>query len=197
GSFSSGQDDIHTVVTAHLQHFLRSLDDRGANFTGYEAFVSSDGGGDQDIIARTYAEQAVSIHDDGGLGDAFPRAQIPGFFPIQVGQGRLGARAVGMHDVAKLRVIAQGVFYDLAECLGKKPFVQLGDGIVDVFFGCGNSALHVALVHGGKDLVSAKVANWDIERLKRGKITLPSMLNSARGYVVPPGGKQAFPTSHV
>jgi hypothetical protein len=53
-----------------------------------------------------------------------------------------------MHDVAVLRVVAQGVFYYFAEGLGEKSLVQLRDGLVYVFFGCGNSALQVALVHG-------------------------------------------------
>jgi hypothetical protein len=53
-----------------------------------------------------------------------------------------------MHDVAILGVVAQGVFYNFAKGFGKKALVQLGDGLVYVFFGCGNSALQVALVHG-------------------------------------------------
>jgi type IV secretory pathway VirB2 component (pilin) len=53
-----------------------------------------------------------------------------------------------MHDVAVLGVIAQGILYNFAEGFWKKALVQLGDGLVYVFFGCGNSALQVALVHG-------------------------------------------------
>jgi hypothetical protein len=52
-----------------------------------------------------------------------------------------------MHDVAEIRIIAEGVLNDFAKSFGKKALIQLRDGIVDVFFGCGDSALHVALVH--------------------------------------------------
>jgi hypothetical protein len=53
-----------------------------------------------------------------------------------------------MHDVAIFGVIAQGVFYNFAESLRIQASVQLRDGLVYVFFGCGNPALQVALVHG-------------------------------------------------
>jgi len=53
-----------------------------------------------------------------------------------------------MHDVSVLGVIAKGVFHNFTEGFWKKALVQLRDGLVYVFFGCGNSALQVALVHG-------------------------------------------------
>jgi hypothetical protein len=53
-----------------------------------------------------------------------------------------------MHDVTVLGIASKRVFHDFAESLWKEAFVQLGDGSVYVFFGCGNSALQVALVHG-------------------------------------------------
>ncbi len=87
GRFASGQDDIHPVVTEHLEYFFRALDDGGDDLAGNQVFVSANGGGNQDIVDRPDTQQVVGIHDDGVLGDAFPDAQITGFFPIEVGQG--------------------------------------------------------------------------------------------------------------
>jgi hypothetical protein len=58
-----------------------------------------------------------------------------------------------VHDVAKIRVIAQCILHDFAEGLGEKSFVELGYGLMDIFFGGGDTALHVALVHSGGRII--------------------------------------------
>tara|TARA_R110002020_G_scaffold111312_1_gene256944 strand:+ start:400 stop:777 length:378 start_codon:yes stop_codon:yes gene_type:complete len=63
-----------------------------------------------------------------------------------------------MHDIAIIRIITEGVFYDFAKGLREKSFVKIGYCLVDIFFGGGNSALHVSLVHGGK--VNTFLAKW-------------------------------------
>jgi hypothetical protein len=41
-----------------------------------------------------------------------------------------------MHYVAVLRITAQYIGYDLAECLGVETFVNVLDGVVDILLGC-------------------------------------------------------------
>jgi hypothetical protein len=61
-----------------------------------------------------------------------------------------------MHDVAILGIAAERIFHNFAESLWEKAFIQFGDSLVYVFFGCGNPALQVALVHGEGEICLPK-----------------------------------------
>ena len=59
---------------------------------------------------------------------------------IEVGQRRLSAGSVGMHDVAVVGIAPEDVGDNLAESLWEKALVDVLDGVVYVFFRGGNSA---------------------------------------------------------
>ena len=52
-----------------------------------------------------------------------------------------------MHDVAIFRVAAEDVGDDFAESIGIQAFIEVLDGVVDVFLFGGNAALRVTIVH--------------------------------------------------
>jgi hypothetical protein len=51
-----------------------------------------------------------------------------------------------MHDVAVLRVAAENVRNDLAECLREDSLVDVFDSVVDIFLRSGNATLHISLI---------------------------------------------------
>jgi hypothetical protein len=51
-----------------------------------------------------------------------------------------------MHDVAVLRIAAENVRNDLAECFWENSLVDVLDSVVDIFLGSGNSTLHISLI---------------------------------------------------
>jgi hypothetical protein len=51
-----------------------------------------------------------------------------------------------MHYDTRIGVIRQMVTNDFAESFRKQPFVNGGDGLVNIIFGCGNPTLAVPLV---------------------------------------------------
>jgi hypothetical protein len=55
-----------------------------------------------------------------------------------------------MHDVAIVRIVTERVFYDFAKSFGEKALIQLGNGLMYIFFGSGDAALHVSLIHADK-----------------------------------------------
>ena len=107
--------DAHAHPAQFGQQFVRAVDDGRYDFARHQQLVAPDGAGHQNVVHRTHAQQVVNVHDEGVLGDALPHAEVARFLPIQVGQRGLGARAVGVHDVAILRVAAQDVGDNLAE----------------------------------------------------------------------------------
>ena len=52
-----------------------------------------------------------------------------------------------MHDVAILVVSAEDVGDDFAECLWKDSFIDVLDGVVNIFFGGTYAPHHIAIVH--------------------------------------------------
>ena len=50
-----------------------------------------------------------------------------------------------MHDVAIVGVAAENVGNDLTESLWKNAFVDVLDGVVNVFFGSAHAAHHVSV----------------------------------------------------
>ena len=65
--------------------------------------------------------------------------------PVDVGQRRLGAGAVGVHDVAVVIITAQYVGNDFAESLGINALVYVLDGVVHIFFRSRNATHIVSL----------------------------------------------------
>lgn len=134
------------------QQFVCSVDDGRDDLAGYEHLVAADGRRHEDVVHGTHAEQVVGVHDDGVLRDAFPYAQITGLFPVHVGQRRLRAGAVGMHDVAVVRVAPEYIRHDFAEGLREDAFVDVFDGVVHVFLSRTDAAHHITIVHNCIDI---------------------------------------------
>jgi hypothetical protein len=51
-----------------------------------------------------------------------------------------------MHDVAVLRIAAENVRNDLAECLWEDSLVDVFDCVVDIFLRSRDATLHIPLV---------------------------------------------------
>ena len=138
--------DADAHVAQLLKQFVGAVDDGRDHFARHEHLVAPDGAADQDVIDGTHAEQVVCVHDEGVLGNASPHRQVARFLPIHVGQARLRAGPVGVHDVAPLGVAAQDVGNDFAESLRKDTFVNVLDGVVHILLGGTHAAHHVALL---------------------------------------------------
>ena len=54
--------------------------------------------------------------------------------PFQTDMASVSFHSVGMHDVAVIVVAAEVVGYDFAEGFREKAFVDVFDGVVNVFF---------------------------------------------------------------
>ena len=150
GRFAPRGVNADAHVAHLLQKFVGAVDDGGDDLAGDEHLVAADGGADKYVVDGAYAQQVVGVHDERILRDAFPHREVARFAPVHVSQARLGACAVGVHDVAVFRVAAQNVGDDFAECLGEDAFVDVLDGVVHVLLHSGDAAHHVTLlaVHG-------------------------------------------------
>ena len=147
--------DAHAHPAQFGQQLVRAVDDGGDDLARHQQLVAPDGAGHEDVIHRAHAKQVVNVHDQGVLRDAFPHAEVARLPPVEVGQRGLGARAVGVHDVAILRVSAQYVGDNLAESPREDALVDVLDGVVNVFFRCAYAAHHVSLVaHSGCEFSS-------------------------------------------
>jgi len=114
---------------------MPSLRSQGGNhFTRNQALVAPDGGGEQHVVGRAHADEVIGVHHHGVLRHAFPHAHVASLFPIEVGERRFGSRTVGVHDVAIERVAPEDVGDDFAKSVGVQAFVEVLDGVVDVFF---------------------------------------------------------------
>ncbi len=126
---------------------LRAVNQRGDDLSGNQALVASDGGGEEHIVCCTHTNEVVGVHHDGILGHTFPHAHVASLLPIEVGQRGLRSGSVGMHNVAIVGVATEDVGDDFAECVRVEPLVEILDGVVDVFFFCGDAALTITIVH--------------------------------------------------
>jgi len=135
GRLSACRPDADAHRAQLLQQLVSTIDNGRDDLAGNEQLVAPDGRADKDVVRGTHTQQVVGVHHDGVLGDAFPHAQVTGLLPVHVGQGRLRAGTVGVHDVAVGRVAAQYVGYNLAEGLWIEALVNVFDGSVDIFLG--------------------------------------------------------------
>ena len=134
GSLAAGQVDADAEVSHLLQELLCAVDNGADNFAGNQVFVAPDSGGEEDVVDRAHAQQVVQIHHHRVDGDAFPHAHVARFLPVQIGQRRLGAGAVSVHDVAVGGVATHEIGYNLAERLWEKTLVDVLDGVVHILF---------------------------------------------------------------
>ena len=150
GSFAAGCVDAHAHFAQLREQLVRAVDDGTDHLAGNEHFVAANGRRHQDIVDRPDTQQIVCVHNEGILRDSFPHRQVAGLFPVEIGQTRLGSGAVGVHNVAIVRVAAEDVGNDFTESLRKQSFVDVADGCVHIFFHCAHAAHHVSLilVHG-------------------------------------------------
>ena len=107
--------DAHAHLAQFGQQFVCAVDDGGDDLARHQQLVAPDGAGHEDVVHRAHAKQVVNVHDQGVLRDALPHREVARLLPVEIGQRGLGARAVGVHDVAILRVSAQYVGDNLAE----------------------------------------------------------------------------------
>ena len=135
-----------THLTQFGQQLVRAVDDGRDYLTRDEHLIASDGTGNEDVVYGTDTEQVVGVHHNGILGDAFPYGKIASLFPVHVSQCRLGASAVGMHDVTVLRIATQNIGNNLTEGLWEDALVDVLDGVVYVFFGGTHAAHHISVL---------------------------------------------------
>ena len=102
GCLSTSGVAAYPHLTQLSQQLVCPIDDSGDHLARHQELVASDRGRDQDVIHCAHAEQVVDVHDQGILRDAFPYREIAGLFPIHVGQRRLRACAIGVHDITKI-----------------------------------------------------------------------------------------------
>ena len=91
------------------------------------------------------ADEVIGVHDDGVLSNAFPNGNVAGFFPIGVGQTGFGAGTVSVNDGAEVGVVGQIIGNNLTESFWEKAFINVFDGIMNIFFLGGNAALRVLI----------------------------------------------------
>ena len=72
--------------------------------------------------------------------------RVAGLFVVQVGEGRLGAGAVGVDNITLVGIAGEDVGTDLTERTGKDAAVELVHNGVDFGLGGGHAALGVAIL---------------------------------------------------
>ena len=83
--FAARGIDADTHGTQFGQQFIGAIDDGADDFARDEHLVAADGGGDEDVVRGSHAEQVVDIHDERILGDALPYAEVTRLLPVEVG----------------------------------------------------------------------------------------------------------------
>ena len=146
GRLAARAVSVHAQCAQFGKQLFGAVDDGRDYFAGYQQLVAADGRRYQYVVGGTYAEQVVDVHDEGILCNAPPHAQVAGFAPVHVGQRRLGAGTVGVHDVAIVGVAAQNIGDNLTEGLGKDTFIYILDCVVYIFFRSRYAAQVVTLV---------------------------------------------------
>ena len=136
--------DAHGTQFGH--QLVVAVDDGADHLTGNQQLVATDGRRDEDIIDSTHTDEVVDVHDEGILCDALPDGEVARLLPVHIGQRRLGAGSIGMHDVAILGIAAQDVGDDLAESLRIEALVDVTDGIVHIFLAGTYAAHHIPLI---------------------------------------------------
>ena len=146
GGFAAAAVHADAVVAHGGEEVFGAGNELAECFAGNGAGVAVDGAGNEDAIDRADAEQVVDIHDEAVLSGLAEACRVAGLFVVQVGEGRLGAGAVGVDDITLVGIASEDVGTDLAERTGKDAAVELVHDGVDFGLGGGDAALGVAIV---------------------------------------------------
>ena len=97
---SAGKEEVHAAIAGidkglFPKAFCKVVPDDLSGSEEHCLVMHADGAGDHDGSSATHTQQVVHVHDQGVLGNATPHAEISRFFPIHVGQGRLGPSPIG------------------------------------------------------------------------------------------------------
>ena len=160
GGLSTCRIDADTHLAEFCEQFVSTIDNRRDDLTRHQHLVTSDRRRYEDIIHSTHAEQIVSVHHNGILGDTFPYGEVASLLPVHIRQTRLCASTVSVHDIAILGVTSQDVGDDLAERLWEDALVDVLDGVVYVLLGGTYAAHHISVVHILIFLFRAKIPSW-------------------------------------
>ena len=146
GCLAARAVDANPHVTQLLHQLVRSVDDGRDDLTRDEHLVAAYRRGNQYVIHGAHTEQVVRVHDERVLSNALPDAQVARLLPIHIGEARLSASTVCVHDVAVLRVTAQDVRDNLTEGLREYAFVDVFYRVVNVLFCSAHTSHHIALI---------------------------------------------------
>ena len=91
--------------------------------------------GDEDAIDSPHTQQVVDIHDQRILCYTLPDREVTRLTPIDVGQRRLCARTICMHDVTIGFISPEDIGDDLTESLRIKALVYVADGSMHILLG--------------------------------------------------------------
>ena len=90
---------------------------------------------DKDPIDSPHAQQVVNVHNQRILRDTLPDREVTRLTPIDVGQRRLRARTICMHDVTIGFISPEDIGDDLTESLRIKALVYVADGSMHILLG--------------------------------------------------------------
>ena len=139
--------DADAHATELGEELIGAVDDGRDDFSRDKHLVTADGGGDEDVIHGTDAQQVIGVHDDGILRDTFPHAQVAGLLPVHISEGGFRAGTIGMHDVTILGISTEDIGDNLTESLREDTLVYILDGVMHIFL-CGRDAAHhISVIH--------------------------------------------------
>ena len=146
-SFTARGPDADTHAAQFSKQFISAVDNSTDDLAGNQHLIAADGAGHKDVVNSSHTEQVIGVHDDSVLRNSLPNAQITRLLPIEIGQRRLCAGAVSMHDIAVFRIATEDVGDDLAESLGEDTLVDVLDSVVHIFLGGTDASHHVSIIH--------------------------------------------------
>ena len=127
--------DTNTLSTKLSKKLLSTVDDRSDDLTRDEMLVAPNRRGDEDAIDSPHTQQVVDIHDQRILCYTLPDREVTRLTPIDVGQRRLRARTICMHDVTIGFISPEDIGDDLTESLRIKALVYVAYGSMHILLG--------------------------------------------------------------
>ena len=127
--------DTNTLSTKLSKELLSTVDNRSDDLTRDEMLVAPNRRRDKDPINSTHAEQVVNVHNQRILCYTLPDREVTRLTPIDVGQRRLRARTICMHDVTIGFISPEDIGDDLTESLRIKALVYVADGSMHILLG--------------------------------------------------------------
>ena len=137
--------DANSVFTKSAKEVLGAGDELAQCFARNGSGVAVNCAGNKNAVNRADAEQVVDVHYEAVLRGLTEARGVTRFAIVQVGEGALGARAVGVDNITLIRSAGEDVRADLTKRSGKYTTVKIvHDG---VYFGLrgGDAALGVAI----------------------------------------------------